>query len=89
MLIDQNDHKTEHQSDKGSSTNQHKIEPPLPTPTIPSGLAGLLKAKLIRSKHIETNYMKAKKIKAHVIHAPKVQVHVRPDHSYVLSFYWD
>jgi hypothetical protein len=71
--IDQNGHKTEHQSDKGSSTNQHKIEPPLPTPTIPSGLAGLLKAKLIHSKHIETNYMKAKKIKAHVIHAPKVQ----------------
>jgi hypothetical protein len=67
--IDQN----QHQSDHRSSTNQHEIEPPLPTPTIPPRLAGLLKAKLIRSKHIETNYMKAKKIKAHIIHASKVQ----------------
>ena len=67
--IDQN----QHQSDHRSSTNQHEIEPPLPTATIPPRLAGLLKAKLIRSKHIETNYMKAKKIKAHIIHASKVQ----------------
>jgi len=69
--IDQN----QHQSDHRSSTNQHEIEPPLPTPTIPPRLAGLLKAKLIHSKHIETNYMKAKKIKAHVIHASKVQTY--------------
>lgn len=66
--IDQNQ-----QSDHRSSTNQHEIEPPLPTPTIPPRLAGLLKAKLIHSKHIETNYMKAKEIKANRIHASKVQ----------------
>lgn len=63
----------QHQSDHMSSTNQYEIELPLPTPTIPPRMEGLLKAKLIHSKHIETNYMKAKKIKAHIIHASKVQ----------------